>query len=108
MRMQALIEAAVLAEGVPANWGNVTSGMQVAWKGTPEHANLDNAKKALAAKAAAIGAAATKVANLATAVGAPATDERVAAAVGALNKAVEGLLFQVGFVHGTAHPEREG
>jgi len=106
--MKALIEAAQLVEGVPANWGQVTSGMQAAWK-TPQHSPYDiaNAAKAAENKALLVQAASAKIANLVAGLDRPGTDPRMQAAVIQLNKAVEGLLFQVGFAHGAAHPDTE-
>lgn len=52
-------------------------------------------------------AASAKIANLVAGLDRPGTDPRMQAAVIQLNKAVEGLLFQVGFAHGAAHPDTE-
>ena len=105
--MKDLIERTLL-EGIPANWGQVTSGLQAAWK-TPQHSKqaVENARKAAEAKAILVQDASAKVSNLVASLDRPATDPRMQGAVVALNKAVEGLLFQVGFAHGAAHPETE-
>ena len=105
--MRTLIEG-LLSEGVPANWGQVTSGLQAAWK-TPQHSKqaVENARKAAEAKAILVQDASAKVSNLVASRDRPATDPRMQGAVVALNKAVEGLLFQVGFAHGAQHPETE-
>jgi hypothetical protein len=105
--MKALIEAAQLVEGVPANWGNVSSGMQAAWRSPQDARGVENARKAAGNKAAAVQQAAGRVAELVQGLDRPATDPRMQAAVIQLNKAVEGLLFQVGFAHGAAHPDTE-
>jgi hypothetical protein len=106
-KMSTLIEAATLVEGVPANWGQVTSGMQVAWRGQHDAQGVKNARAAAENKAILVQDASAKVANLVAGLERPATDSRMQAAVIALNKAVDGLLFQVGFVHGVAHPDTE-
>lgn len=107
MSMKALIEG-LLAEGVPANWSAVTSGMNAAWRNphqTPQ--DVQNARAAAENKAILVQDASAKVANLVAGLDRPATDPRMQAAVIQLNKAVEGLLFQVGFAHGAAHPDTE-
>jgi hypothetical protein len=105
--MRTLIEG-LLAEGVPANWSAVTSGMNAAWRNpnqTPQ--DVKNARAAAENKAILVQDASAKVANLVAGLDRPATDPRMQAAVIQLNKAVEGLLFQVGFAHGAAHPDTE-
>jgi hypothetical protein len=111
-RMRTMIEASLvasglLAEGVPPNWGQVTSGMNVAWRSSQDARGVANARQAAGAKAAALQQAAGRVAELVQGLDRPATDPRMQAAVIALNKAVDGLLFQVGFAHGAAHPDTE-
>jgi hypothetical protein len=110
--MRALIEASLVAsglltEGVPANWGQVTSGMVTAWRSPQDAHGIENARTAAGPKAALVQAAAGRVAELTKGLASPATDPRMQAAVVALNKAVDGLLFQVGFAHGAAHPDTE-
>jgi hypothetical protein len=104
--MRALIEAA-LCEGVPANWSQVTWGMQAAWRTPQDATRVARARAAAENKAAAVQAAAGRVAALAAGLDRPGTDPRMQAAVTILNKAVDGLLFQVGFAHGAAHPDTE-